>query len=142
MAFKAYSSEAQSVLLRTLTILERAVDWSRHEKGLDTRGSFLYPACQPSMAGVTITPASRIIQYPELADLCHQEDLPLLPIETSLQAFPASWSEIGSIIQNWISDPEWLPWSVWNNPPLFSLLLEARLEDSAWYDLHPNGMLR
>jgi len=131
MAFKAYSSEAQSVLLRTLTVLERAVDWSRHEKGLDTRGSFLYPACHPSMAGVTMTTASQVIQYPGLAELCHQEDLPLLPIETSLQAFPASWSEIGSIIQNWIADPEWLPWSVWNNPPLFALLLESHLEDCA-----------
>ena len=83
------------------------------------------------MAGVTMTTASQVIQYPGLADLCHQEDLPLLPIETSLQAFPASWSEIGSIIQNWIADPEWLPWSVWNNPPLFALLLESHLEDCA-----------
>ena len=32
MAFKAYFSEAQSVLLCTLTILERAVDWPRHQK--------------------------------------------------------------------------------------------------------------
>ena len=131
MAFKAYSCEGQSILLRALTILERAVEWSRHEKGLETRGSFLYPACSPTTADALMTTTTPVLPYPGLAELCHQEGLPLPLIESSLQEFPESWSELGSILRSWTTDPEWLPWSVWNNPPMFDLLLDVHLEDNA-----------
>jgi len=48
-----------------------------------------------------------------------------------MHSFPEVWSEIATILTNWVTSPEYLPWNVWNNPPLFQLFLASELRDEA-----------
>jgi len=131
-AFKAYNAEAQATLLRALIWVERAVHWSRLQDGLESRGSYLYPAClAQSLSATSDSVSTSNIEYPGLQELCSQQDLPLEDIQTSISSFPGTWSELGSIVTNWVTQPELLPWSVENNPPLLTLLQAADLENDA-----------
>jgi len=133
-AFKAYNNEAQGILLRALIWVERAVYWSRRQDELETRGSYLFPAClstTTSSALRALPDTIKHIEYPGLQQLCSQYDLSAADIQLSIALYPCTWSELGSKLTNWTTQPELLPWSVENNPPIFSLLQEAGLENDA-----------
>ena len=132
MAFKAYDSASQSILLRALSIVERAIHWSRAKEGLETRGAYLYAAHSgTALSNSSTLKPPAVHAFPGLETLCDQHALDIKDLIQSMHSFPEVWSEIATILTNWVTSPEYLPWNVWNNPPLFQLFLASELRDEA-----------
>ena len=132
MAFKAYDSASQSILLRALSIVERAIHWSRAKEGLETKGAYLYAAYSGTALSNSSAPKPPSVHaFPGLETLCDQHVLDIKDLIQSMHSFPEAWSEIATILTNWVTSPEYLPWNVWNNPPLFQLFLASELRDKA-----------
>ena len=123
--FKVYSVDSARIILRTLVWVETAVDWSRRHQGDTSRGCFI-PEEEPLSPGkMDLTQETGT--FPELDSLCTETGLPTHELLLSLEQHAYEWSGIGTTIATWETDPEYLPWNVYEHDTLFALLQRANV---------------
>ena len=123
--FKVYSVDSARIIIRTLVWVETAVDWSRRHQGDTSRGCFI-PEEEPLSPGkMDLTQETGT--FPELDSLCTETGLPTHELLLSLEQHAYEWSGIGTTIATWETDPEYLPWNVYEHDTLFALLQRANV---------------
>ena len=135
MEFRAYSLPLQSHLVRALSVLETAMDWSRAREHLEARGNHRTAHLVKKVVPPKPSTPSMDIVSPAgltgLEDMCNQALVDPTYVSDSLQEYPLQWSAIFLLLESWSRLPVYLPWGVWNQEDLFALMQEAHLDEVA-----------
>jgi len=135
MEFRAYSSTSQSHLVRALSVLETAMDWSRAREHLEVRGN--HRTAHLPRTVVPLKPSTSSMDTVDtdvitgLADMCNQALVDPTSVSDSIQEYPLQWSGLYLLLESWSRNPVYLPWGVWNQEDLFAIMQEASLDEVA-----------
>ena len=116
MEFRAYSLPLQSHLVRALSVLETAMDWSRAREHLEARGNHRTAHLVKKVVPPKPSTPSMDIVSPAgltgLEDMCNQALVDPTYVSDSLQEYPLQWSAIFLLLESWSRLPVYLPWGV------------------------------
>ena len=104
MEIRAYSLASQSHLIRALSVLETAMDWSRAREHFEARGNHRTDHLVTKVVPLKPSTPTIYIVSPAvitgLEDMCNQALVDLTYVSYSIQEYPLQWSAILFLLES------------------------------------------